>query len=110
MNDYVAYLKEREGLEVLSEPGLGFVTYKIQDGECYLQDIYVVPEKRKSGMGSVLANVVADRAKRAGCEWLVGSVSPSAAGSHDSLLILLAYGMTLKKAEKDMVYFAKRIV
>jgi GNAT superfamily N-acetyltransferase len=105
---YPAYLKEREGFDTVSTD-TGFATYKITGDECYLRDIYVTPEHRKDGVASALADAVCEIAKNRGCHWLVGSVSPAANNSHASLLVLIAYGMRLKKAEQDMVYFYKRI-
>lgn len=105
---YHAYLKEREGLETVSDDR-GFATFLIIGRECYLKDIYVQPEARKSGVAASLADRVTKIAKDKGCNWLTGSVSPPAKGSHESLLVLLAYGMRLLKAEKDMIYMVKEI-
>lgn len=105
---YTDYIKEREGLEVL-ETESGFIAYKIGGKECYIKDIYVLPEKRQSRVASDMADLVTSRAKEQGCEFLTGSVCPSANQAHRSLLVLLGYGMKLLKAEKDMIYFVKRI-
>lgn len=103
-----AYLKEREGKEIY-ECSRGFVTYKILGDECYIVDIYVLPEHRKDKVASLMADNVAEIAKGLGCKWLTGSVSPPANGSHTSMLVLIAYGMKLQKAEKDIIFFAKEI-
>lgn len=108
MGLYSDYLKEREGLETL-EAHDGFALYKINGNECYLQDIYVVPEKRKSHVATQMADAVAEIAKSRGCKWLVGSVSPAANNAHASLLVLISYGMKLQKADKDIIFFAKEI-
>lgn len=105
---YKNYLKEREGLETLETPH-GFSLYKIQGDECYLQDIYVVPEKRKSHVATQMADAVLEIARAKGCKWLVGSVSPATNNAHASLLILISYGMKLQKADKDIIYFSKRV-
>jgi ribosomal protein S18 acetylase RimI-like enzyme len=108
MSPYSQYLKEREGLETL-ETLHGFALYKIQQDECYIQDIYVLPDKRRSGVASQMADAVAERAKSKGCRWLVGSVSPAANNAHTSLMVLIHYGMKLQKADKDIIFFAKEI-
>lgn len=105
---YSQYLKEREGFDVLQVTD-GFATYKITGDECYLRDIYVTPEHRKDGVATALADAICEIARGRGCRWLVGSVCTEANGAHASLLVLLAYGMKLKKAEKDMIYFYKGI-
>jgi GNAT superfamily N-acetyltransferase len=50
---YARYIKERENIECL-ETEDGFCTYAISpDGnELHIHDVYVVPEKRKTGIGS----------------------------------------------------------
>lgn len=105
---YQDYVKEREGLETYQSE-FGFALYKIQSDECYIQDIYVVPEIRKSHVATQMADAVAVIAKSKGCKWLVGSVSPAANNAHTSLLILISYGMKLQKADKDIIFFAKEI-
>lgn len=108
MNYYKEYLAERESKSCFETPH-GFAIYQIQGDECYLKDIYVQPEHRKHGYASRIADQISEIAKGRGCRWLVGSVSPPANNSHISLLVLLAYGMKLKRADKDIIYFYKEI-
>lgn len=108
MSLYGDYIKERAGKGII-ESEHGFCTYILANTECYIEDLYVVPEQRNSKVASEMADKVADIAKEAGCEWLTGSVCPSAQGSTASLRVLLAYGMELLRSEQNMIYFAKRI-
>lgn len=102
------YLKEREDLETLSDDR-GFAAYRVIGEECYIKDIYIKPEARKSGAAGEIADKISVIAKSKGCKWLTGSVSPPAKGSHASLLVLVAYGMKLIRSEKDIIYFGKEI-
>lgn len=108
MSLWSKYLEERENKHVL-ETEDGFAVYQFNGDECYLIDIYVVPEKRKTGVAAHLADRVMHLAKVHGSKWLVGSVSPGAKNAHTSLLVLLAYGMKLTKSDKDIIYFSKGI-
>lgn len=108
MSLYSEYALEREDIETLEIPQ-GFVTYKITGDEAYIKDIYVKSECRKDGYASRLADQISEIAKGRGCHWLIGSVSPAANGSHASMLVLIAYGMRLTRADKDIIYFSKRI-
>lgn len=105
---YADYIKEREGLGCV-ESERGFATYSITEQECYLRDIYVAPEFRRSGECYKMADEVVAIARRAGCRYLTGTVVPSAAGSTESLKVLLNYGMRLMKASPDLIVFIKEI-
>src|SRR3954468_3720877 len=81
------YRKEREDIETL-EFESGFITFKFLPSECYIVDIYVKPEARRSGYGSLMANQVKSLAKRQGYQLLTGSVNnrlPSATRSAEIL-------------------------
>lgn len=108
MSAFAAYLYERESVQLL-ETDKGFATYIITGSECYIRDIWVLPEFRQKGTASGLADIVADRARKAGCTLLTGSVCPSTKHSTDSLKVLLAYGMTLHSAETNLIWFSKSL-
>jgi GNAT superfamily N-acetyltransferase len=89
MSLYSQYLAEREDKQVL-ENEFGFVTYKIiNDNECYIQDIYVVPEMRKEGLSFKMRDQVIELAKNMGCKTLIGSVSLDANDASRNLKIML---------------------
>lgn len=99
MKLFAEYLKEREGVDLIHNEK-GFAIYSILNNECYIRDIYVLPEYRKSHVATELANQIQDIAKAKGCKVLTGSVSPQANNSHSSIKVLLAYGMTQHGAIK----------
>jgi GNAT superfamily N-acetyltransferase len=103
------YVKEREGFDTL-ETIDGFAEYKLFKDECYLRDIYVVPDKRKSDVATQLADRVSHIAKAHGCKFLTGSVSPQANGATESLKVLLAYGFKLRSASPELIIFSKDIL
>lgn len=105
---YAQYLKEREGLELL-ETEYGFATYKIRPWDCYIQDIYVLPEFRKSGVAAGIADTIALLAKAQGIKMLVGSVDQRAPSADTSSKVLLGYGMRPYSKEGHMTYYCKEI-
>lgn len=107
---YAEYLKERTEDKII-ETADGFATYRyINDGKSvYIIDIYVVPELRKTGEASYLAEQVIKEAKTKGCTELIGTVVPSSKSSTTSMKVLLAYGMELQSADRDLVIFRKGI-
>lgn len=90
-------------------PGVGFATYHLNIGECYIEEIYVVPEKRKSSAGTKMADEIVEIAKSKGINLLTGSVSLKAKGKESSMKALLAYGMSPCATNGEMVYFSKEI-
>lgn len=106
---YAKYLKERTADHIIETPR-GFASYRyISEKTCYIIDIYVIPEERKQGYASKLANYIATRAKSKGCTELIGTVCPSANNADASIKTLQAYGMSVKSAQNDLIIFSKEI-
>lgn len=108
MSMFYNYTKERAVKDIV-ENDMGFATFVFNGAECYIEDIYVVPEHRCKGAASKLADIIASVAKDRGCKYLTGSVVPSAKGSTESLKVLLAYGFKLLKSEPNIIYFVKEL-
>jgi len=109
MSLYANYIKERENKEIIETPE-GFATYKIfENGECYLQDIYILPEFRNSGLATSFADQVCMKAKLAGCSVLIGSVSIDDQNVTRNLKIFLAYGMDVYKIIGSMIFLRKNL-
>jgi ribosomal protein S18 acetylase RimI-like enzyme len=107
---YADYLRERTNDQILETPE-GFVTYRfLNDGKTvYIIDIYVIPEARKIGHATELADIVISKAKAKGAVEMIGTVVPTAKNSTTSLKVLLGYGMTLNSASQDLIVFRKEI-
>jgi L-amino acid N-acyltransferase YncA len=111
---YAEYIREREGKEILQgEHGFAIYGYNCVPGvdfpHVYLQDIYVRPAQRKSGVARQLADQVAEQAKAGGFKVMLGSVDSAARGAHESLQALIAYGMKLYAASDSVVWMTKEI-
>jgi len=105
---YAEYIKEREGFDII-ETSAGFAVYKVTGEEIYLRDIYVRAECRKRGIASDLADEVAKIGQKAGCRYLVGSVSPQSKTATENIEVLIRYGMTLHKCDSSLMVFFKEI-
>ncbi len=109
MSLYGEYIKEISGKEIIENES-GFASYKIYDGGiCYIADIYVVPDKRKSKVASDLALEIEAVAKAKGCSVLVGSVDTIINNPTQSIKVLLAYGFEFDSLSGSMIYFKKSI-
>jgi GNAT superfamily N-acetyltransferase len=106
-----SYATERGfGPRIFHVPGMGFATYHINvNGECYIEDIYVIPEERRSGLATKMADGIAFIAKEKGCNILTGSVVPSAKGADDSRNVLASYGFVMFEKSMDLEKYAKEI-
>lgn len=108
MTLYAQYILEREGKEII-ETDKGFATYSFNNGECYLQDIYVVPEFRKMGIMRQITEQVINKAKEKGCTYILGSVAVNAKNSSHSLRTLLNYDYKLYVVNSSMIFLKKDI-
>lgn len=103
---YQNYLKEREGKELFSAAA-GFVAYQIiEPGIVYISDIYILPQMRQEHYATKLADRVVEITK---AKVVLGTVDPNTNGAHESLLVLLAYGMKLWKYENNLIVFRKEV-
>lgn len=107
-SNYAKYIKEREGKSIVEDEN-GFATYSFQEHMVYIEDIYVIPEKRKMNVASKYADIIAEEAKKLGYNQLLGSVVPTANGATTSLKVLLGYGFKVYAASDNIIYFIKDI-
>ncbi len=106
---YGAYLKERLNKEYF-ETAHGFVIYSwYLDDAIYIEELYIKPEHRLEGFGTVMVDAVCDIAKKAGKKYLVGTIDPRANGSTVSMKALLAYKMQLWRLEDGLIYLSKEL-
>lgn len=106
---YAQYIKERDDKDIV-EYDNGFATYKIYDnGECYLEDIYVTPDQRKTGLAVKLTDEVVQIAKEKNCKLLVGSVCVDDKNATKNMKIFLTYGMQIYKNMGTLIFLKKDI-
>lgn len=108
MSLYSDYLNEIGNKEIV-EHDYGFATYLISGAECYVDDIYVRPEDRKTKKGLELANELTTIAKGRGCTYLLGTVNMRIKDPTSSVKNLLSYGFKLVKSSETMLMFTKEL-
>ncbi len=111
MSLYSEYIKDREGYQTIEYPDVGFATFRFNDEmkECYIRDIYVRTEHRRSRVAEKMADQISDLAKERGCKILTGSIIPSMRGSTESLQGLLWYGFKLHGCSNDYIVLVKEL-
>ncbi len=108
MSLYADYLAEK-GLKGIIETPTSFATYCITGQECYIEDIYVAPEFRKTKEASRLADAITEIAKAKGCTYLTGSVNSRATDPTASIKTLLGYGFKFMRSNDAGLYFYKEL-
>lgn len=106
---YGMYIAEREDKDII-ESDKGFATYKLFDnGECYIQDLYIVPGYRQSGFATEMTNKIVDIAKERGCHTLIGSVCSDDKSATRNMKVFLAYGMQISNIIGTMIFLKKNL-
>lgn len=92
-------------------PDIGFATFQIEGSSCYIVDIYVEKSFRKGRYATMMADQIAEIAKRKGCTALLGTVQTNTNKAETSELVLKAYGMRFEYEiqSKNLKFFKKDI-
>ena len=104
------YAEERGfGLRIL-ETEFGFATYYLDKDHCYIEDIYVVPDKRKNHVASFMADEISKIAKNKGISILYGTVNKFANSASTSRKVLECYGfIKLNQEDEELEWYIKEI-
>lgn len=105
---YGQYIQEREGKKII-EGEHGFCTYKIYGEECYIEDIFIKKESRRSGIASEMTDLIASMAKEIGCKFLTGTCVPSTYGATESMKAMLQYGFKIHSCVNDKIILIKEL-
>lgn len=105
---YANYARERLRNEFVVEPW-GFIQYAINLPLCWINEIYVEPEFRRSKKASELADRVAQIALNAGCDTLAAQVWTEALNASDSAQTILRYGFKITSATNGVILFEKKL-
>lgn len=105
---FAKYLEETSYKRVF-ETDKGFFVYQINGKEFYVQEVYVEPEYRKSGIASDFDKEAVKLAKEFECEYIKGSIVPTSKGATDSMKFQLALGYKLAYCDRDIIYLVKNI-
>lgn len=110
MSLYGQYIKEREGTDII-ETEDGFATYSIfpESKTCYVKDIYIRPEARRSGVASTIVDRIVEIAKQNYCTELLGTVDPTTIGATESMKAQFGYGFKLKNISGSLIVLSKNL-
>lgn len=86
----------------------GFLTYKIEAKECFLADMYIVPEKRGTGAFGVFIECLAVQAKSKGCDHISATIFVDD-GVTRCLKAALKLDFRIKSAQNNCILMIKNI-
>jgi GNAT superfamily N-acetyltransferase len=106
---YGMYIKERQSFET-EEDAYGFITYKINGDEVFVNDIFVMPLFRNQHVGTSLGDRVTEIAKIKGCKRMVAHIYPSTHGSNEALIgFMTKYKMRITGCHENLIVLKKEL-
>lgn len=110
MSLWADYKLEREGkFSIENEKCLCIYSINEQQSYCYLEDLYVTPEHRRTGVSNEIADFIFSLSKSKGLKKVITSLVPSANGSDISLKVILDYGFKLRSSHDNIIFFEKEV-
>lgn len=105
---YAQYLEELSPCQMY-EDDKGFFIYSITDKEFYVKEVFVQKEFRQQGVAKDYDQKAIEMAKEFGCDYIKGSVIPTANNSTISLKMQLALGYELLYCDGLTIYLKKEL-
>lgn len=101
-NLFADYLKERLGQEII-ENEHGFIIYKINGNECFLAEMYIKPESRRSGHGKSLLTELKVIGLDAGCEYITATIHQVDKNAHFTMAGAISCGFKIHNAHNNVI-------
>lgn len=108
VSNYALHVKERHNRDII-ETDFGFLTYTIFENECFIHDVFVKEEFRKTGMVRKLTDKLIEMAKERNCSYLAGKVQMSDPNKDEILLHNMKWGFKLHSLEEKAIVIVKDI-
>lgn len=105
---FEAYIQEREQ-GMLLRHAQGFAILRLQKDVVYLQDVYVHPEHRQTGVATQLLLQAIDIAKKSNKKALITSTDVSTANPEQSIQAILSRGFKVLKLEENLIWYVMEI-
>lgn len=106
MDLFKQYLAEREGKQVL-ENKTGFIIYKLFEKECFIADMFILPENRSSQALSLFINELVGIAKKHGCECITANIHVADSANQKTLRAALKMGFNIFAANNNVIMISK---
>lgn len=111
MEDWINYMIDEEGKDVISEDD-GLISFKVINGEMYVCDFFVKEEKRGSGVAISLARKAEDHAREMGCNRMTCNIFINKSNKKmfaHKVRIFTNFGFLPVSAQNDAITMIKEI-
>lgn len=105
---YERYVYERLGQAVLRKE-FGFITYKITNKECFIVDMYIDFNLRKTGLGKQLLEDLVSIAKSKGCDVVTSNIHLFDKGANNTLKAAMSCGFRVENSGAGVLLIAKEL-
>ncbi len=105
---YAKYIKEREGAEII-ELDEGFLSFQTSGEECFLKDLFILPEFRKEHVGARLVDELEKIGKERGCKIITGVICPAAQGATTAMLGAIKIGFSIHSSGVNQIFITRGI-
>lgn len=102
------YSKERAGREII-ECDDYFVTYSFYPTHLFIEDMYIVPEKRGTGLCNEIISGLEGHAKANGINKTVVTISPEAKNIDQVLLVVTKLNFKIFRSSEGLIYLSREI-
>jgi len=114
---YAAYTLEFENVQTIYRSEIGFANFSLETKrensvDIYIQEVYVVPEKRGNKYATSLTNDCIKNARKLykkPVKTIYTSVGVDGETVNQSLRAITAFGFKLLKSEEKIIYFYKEL-
>jgi hypothetical protein len=105
---YEQYIKEREDLDTIRTEK-GFICYRLEFPDCWINDYFVTKEFRQEGHGYFLANQVFEICKGAGIKTVYCQSDKRTYGHDLSKYTIEHFGFELFKEEGPLCFYKMEV-
>lgn len=106
MDLFKRYLLERENKQVIQNE-TGFIIYKLFEKECFIADMFILPENRSSQALSLFINELSGIAKKHGCVCLTANIHVADSANQKTLRAAFKMGFTIFAANNNIIMISK---
>lgn len=99
---WARYHEETEGHMVI-ETDVAFIRFSFAPPNCFIHDLYVVPEARGQNHAFTLAEMVKALARKRGCEVIWAEVGMASKTKTEALRVNLRYGFQVHGAQNGFI-------
>lgn len=105
---YAEYVLERQGLSVMTYDS-GFIAYKCEKEECFIAEMFIKKDKRKTGLGKSMIAVISEVAKQSGCKVITANIHLNDPNASSTLVAAICTGFKVECADRGAILISKKI-